>query len=397
MRRATRTAPAATTGGPDDQPRAEVSSLGRTSAGRRTNLGLLGGLLLALGTGGLAFGVGTGWARWAAGAHAAAGLALLLLGPWKSVIVRRALARRPPRRGRIVGLGLAGLVAVALATGFGHSTGLLRSLGPVTAMQVHVGAALATLPLALWHVLGRPQRPHRTDLGRRGLLRAGALAGAAGLAWAAAEGLERLAGLPGGRRRFTGSYAAGSMDPAAMPVTQWLDDPVPELEAGRWRLRVRAGGRVRDWSYGELAAFSDRLRATVDCTGGWYAEQDWEGAWLDRLLPEGVSPDRLLPPPRGPGERGPVDRVPVDREAPAGGRGSVVVTSTTGYRRRFPVSQRRRLLVATRVGGRPLAPGHGFPARIVAPGRRGFWWVKWVDQIEVSADPPWWQPPFPLT
>jgi hypothetical protein len=209
MRRATRTAPAATTGGPDDQPRAEVSSLGRTSAGRRTNLGLLGGLLLALGTGGLAFGVGTGWARWVAGAHAAAGLALLLLGPWKSVIVRRALARRPPRRGRIVGLGLAGLVVVALATGFGHSTGLLRSLGPVTAMQVHVVAALATLPLALWHVLGRPQRPHRTDLGRRGLLRAGALAGAAGRrprAWSASPACR----------------AAAAASPARTPPAPWI-------------------------------------------------------------------------------------------------------------------------------------------------------------------------------
>jgi DMSO/TMAO reductase YedYZ molybdopterin-dependent catalytic subunit len=312
--------------------------------------------------------VGTGWGRWVAGAHAAAGLALLLLGPWKSVIVRRALVRRPPRRGRAVGIGLAVLVAVALVTGFGHSTGLLRTLGPVTAMQVHVGAALATLPLALWHLLARPQRPHRTDFGRRGLLRAGALAGTAGLAWAAAEGLERAAGLPGGRRRFTGSYASGSMDPAAMPVTQWLDDPVPVLEAARWRLRVSAGGRVRDWSYAELAAFSDRLRATIDCTGGWYAEQEWEGAWLDRLLPDG-----------------------------AGGRESVVVTSTTGYGRRFPLGEGRRLLVATRVGGRPLAPGHGFPARLVAPGRRGFWWVKWVDRIEVGTGPPWWQPPFPLT
>ncbi len=160
-----------------------------------------------------------------------------------------------------------------------------------------------------------------------------------------------------------------------MPVTQWLDDPVPELEADGWRLRVQAGGQERDWSYAELAAFSDRLRATIDCTGGWYAEQDWEGAWLDRLLPA-----------EGSGEAG-----------AAAGRGSVLVTSTTGYGRRFPLAERRHLLVATRVGGQPLAPGHGFPARIVAPGRRGFWWVKWVDRIEVGADPPWWQPPFPLT
>ncbi|HEX8862993.1 MAG TPA: molybdopterin-dependent oxidoreductase, partial [Actinomycetes bacterium] len=264
---------------------------------------------------------------------------------------------------------LAALLLVALLSGFAHSSGLLRQLGPVSAMQLHVGAALAAVPLALWHLLARPQRPHRTDASRRVLLRAGALAGAAGLAWAATEGLQRLARLPGRGRRFTGSFAAGSGDPAAMPVTQWLDDPVPQVDPAGWRLRVSAGGRVREWSYAELAAFGDRLRATIDCTGGWYAEQEWEGAWLDRLLPEGA----------------------------AAGRGSLAVGSATGYTRRFPLDERRRLLLATRAGGRPLAPGHGFPARIVAPGRRGFWWVKWVDRIEVADPPPWWQPPFPLT
>jgi DMSO/TMAO reductase YedYZ molybdopterin-dependent catalytic subunit len=342
-------------------------------AGRRTNLALLGGLLLAFGTGALAFGVGSGWARWVLGAHAAAGAALLLLSPWKSSIASRALARRPRRRASGAGIGLAVLIAVALVTGFGHSTGLLRSLGPVSAMQVHVGAALACLPLAIWHVVARPQRPRHADLGRRGLLRAGALAGAATLGWVATEAVERVAGLPGARRRFTGSYAAGSMDPASMPVTQWLDDPVPSVDAGGWRLRVRAGGEVRDWSYQELDAFSDRLRATIDCTGGWYAEQEWQGVWLDRLLP------------------GPA--------ATAGARqqGSVVVTSLTGYQRRFPSRERGRLLVATRVGGRPLADGHGFPARIVAPRRRGFWWVKWVREVELEGGPWWWQPPFPLT
>jgi DMSO/TMAO reductase YedYZ molybdopterin-dependent catalytic subunit len=55
------------------------------------------------------------------------------------------------------------------------------------------------------------------------------------------------------------------------------------------------------------------------------------------------------------------------------------------------------LLVATAVGGRPLAQGHGFPVRLVAPGRRGFWWVKWVVEIRLESTPWWWQPPFPVT
>jgi DMSO/TMAO reductase YedYZ molybdopterin-dependent catalytic subunit len=174
----------------------------------------------------------------------------------------------------------------------------------------------------------------------------------------------RLAGLPGARRRFTGSYRE---DPAAMPVTQWLDDDVQALDQASWRLRVGSGGTVREWTWQELDAFGDRVRATLDCTGGWYAVQDWHGARLDRLLP-------ALP-----------------------ASGSVVVTSVTGYGRRFPVEEARRLLVATRAGGRALRPGHGFPARLVAPGRRGFHWVKWVERIEVRTSPPWLQPPFPLT
>ena len=54
------------------------------------------------------------------------------------------------------------------------------------------------------------------------------------------------------------------------------------------------------------------------------------------------------------------------------------------------------LIIATRCGGYPLDPGHGFPARLVAPGRRGYWWVKWVVAIDVDDLPYWWQSPFPL-
>jgi DMSO/TMAO reductase YedYZ molybdopterin-dependent catalytic subunit len=36
-------------------------------------------------------------------------------------------------------------------------------------------------------------------------------------------------------------------------------------------------------------------------------------------------------------------------------------------------------------------------ARLVAPGRRGYWWVKWVTAVEPSSVPAWLQSPFPLT
>jgi hypothetical protein len=340
-------------------------------AGRRTNLALLGLLAGALGSGVLAYALGTGWARWAVVAHGVLGLGILLLAPWKSVIARRSLRRRRP--GSWASVAFTFLVAVAILFGVLHATGLAVHLGPVSAMQVHVGAALLAVPLAVWHVVARRVRFRRTDLTRRNLVRAGAVAGGAGLLYGTAEGLVWLASLPGARRRFTGSYETGSLDPAAMPVTQWLNDAVPRVDPASWRLAVAAGEgtgltpEAREWTYDELSSFEDRVRATIDCTGGWFAEQDWEGVLLSRLLPD------------------------------IGDARSVFVRSVTGYPRRFPASDVPGLLLATRVAGRALDPGHGFPARIVAPGRRGFWWVKWVDRIELSTVPWWWQPPFPVS
>jgi len=337
----------------------------RLSAGRRTNLALLLLLALALASGGLAFAIGSRLVRWIVIAHGLAGLAILLLVPWKSAIAGRGLRRS--RRGSWASIAFSVLVAVAILSGIGHATGILGSAGGVTAMQLHVGAALASIPLAVWHVAARRVRPRRTDLSRRVMLRTGVLLGGSALAYGALEGLVAVTSLPGGARRSTGSYERGSFRPGEMPVTQWLNDHVPEIDAESWELTVRSASGERAWSYQELAAFEDRVRATLDCTGGWYAEQDWDGVFLWRLLP-GFDEAR-----------------------------SLGIGSATGYGRRFPLADSANLLLATRVGGAPLSAGHGFPGRIVAPGGRGFWWVKWVDAVEVSVTPWWWQSPFPLT
>ncbi|MGH2694696.1 MAG: molybdopterin-dependent oxidoreductase, partial [Actinomycetota bacterium] len=325
-------------------------------AGRRTNLALLVLLALALATGIGAYAIGTAWVRWILVAHGVVAIAIIALGPWKSVIARRGLRRHRP--GRAASVVFSVTIVVALLTGFSHSTGVLRSLGPVTAMQVHVGAAIVAIPLALWHIVARRVRFHHTDLARRQMLRAGALLGGAGVSYALLE----LAPLPGRDRRVTGSHEEGSFDQDLMPVTQWFDDSVPQLDLTEWRLRVGD----RSFGYDELAAYSDEVEAVIDCTGGWWARQRWEGVRLARLLPS------------------------LDSR-------SIAVVSVTGYGRLFPARDIDDLLVATRIGGERLTAGHGFPARLVAPGRRGFWWVKWIDEIRAE-DRPWWlQSPFPLT
>lgn len=334
----------------------------RLRAGRGTNLALLVLLIGAFVTGGIAFAVGGAWAFRALAAHGAVALALVLLAPWKSVISARGLRRARP--GTEASVLLAVLIVLTVASGVAHAVGLWTG---GLAMQVHVGAALLSIPLAIWHVAARPVRPRPSDLSRRSLLRAGAVAGGGVVAFGVIEGVVRAAGLPGSERRATGSYERGSFDPAAMPVTQWLDDRPPEVDPAERRLIVRTSGGESNLSYDELATFSDRMRATVDCTGGWFATQDWTGVRLDRLL--GADDDVR----------------------------SFVVVSATGYGRRFPIADASSMLLATRAGERALSVGHGFPARLVAPGRRGFWWVKWVERIETSGTPWWWQSPFPLT
>ena len=140
-------------------------------------------------------------------------------------------------------------------------------------------------------------------------------------------------------------------------MTSWVaDDPDP-VDADGWRLSV--GGAVADpleLSYAELAA-DDERRALLDCTSGWYSEHDWQGVSVDSLL-EAVEP--------------------------ADDAAWVSFRSVTGYRWSLPVEEARGALLATAVDGEQLSHGHGFPLRLVAPGRRGFQWVKWVESVRVT-------------
>jgi DMSO/TMAO reductase YedYZ molybdopterin-dependent catalytic subunit len=181
------------------------------------------------------------------------------------------------------------------------------------------------------------------------------------VAWQVQRPVQRALDLPGADRRFTGSYYAGSFTGNDFPSTSWVaDDPRP-LAADH---RVAVTGRVRRALSVSAAALAhdDTLTATLDCTGGFYSTQHWHGTRLSRLLEQaGVEPDAR----------------------------HVRVISCTGYRWSFSLSDAGALLLATHVGDDPLTHGHGAPCRLVAPGRRGFQWVKWVERIEVheNADP----------
>jgi hypothetical protein len=347
------------------EPRSTRSPLQRLlrPPGRQTNQALLIVLLFAFGTGVATVAIGSPDGAWVAIGHGICGMAVVLLIPWKSRVVRGGLRRA--RLSRWLSLLLAALALLTLVAGLGYATGLMRSIAGQPGLWVHIAVALALVPLLVWHVWARGIRPHRTDLSRRTLLRAGVVAvGAVGL-YAASEAAIRVLGLPGARRRFTGSYEAASFRPEAMPVTSWLLDAVPSVNPDRWRLTIKDRQGPRELTLAQLTAYDTEVRATLDCTSGWYSQQDWTGVPLGALLR------------RGPGAQ------------------SVYVHSISGYWVRFPIHDLDVLLLATQVGGAPLSADHGFPVRLVAPGRRGYWWVKWVDRVEVQTTPSWWQPPFP--
>ena len=250
------------------------------------------------------------------------------------------------------------MVIGTLVSGFALVTGVLDTVGPLSTMQVHVGLGVGALLATLVHLWQRPTAHRSIDLDRRNLLRSGGLLAGAGAFWLLVETSLDLTGLPGGSRRFTGSHQIA--DPRAIPATQWLNDEVQHINAGDHMVEIVGNS----WSIADLDG-ADEVRATLDCTGGWYTTQTWSGTRLDRTL---------------------------DTDSGQ----SLVVRSTTGYWRRFPIEHATSLWLATRLAGEILPDGNGGPVRLVVPGRRGYWWVKWVSSIEVDDRPPWWQPPLPV-
>jgi DMSO/TMAO reductase YedYZ molybdopterin-dependent catalytic subunit len=325
--------------------------------GRWANLALVVLVPAAALSGVALFLVGSGPVWLVAALHAGLGLGPLALVPWKRPVVQRGLRRLRP--GRTESLVLGWVLLAALLSGLLHLAGLTAQTFAVTTMQIHVTAGALAAALTVVHAVQRPVRLRRPDWGRRALLRTGGVvAVSAGLGVTALLTGDALA--RAGERRSTGSFR---VDDDQVPVTQWFLDTVPAVEQQAWHLALVSPLGEQQLTVADLTG-RDEVTAALDCTGGWWTEVPWAGTRLTRLLP-GV--DRGL---------------------------SVVVTSSTGYARRLPLTD--DLLLATSMAGSPLTVGHGAPVRLVVPGRRGYHWVKWVERVDLVAGPWWVEPPLPL-
>ena len=294
--------------------------------------------------------------------HRALGLGIVALLGWKLARVRRRLTD-PNLWRRSTALSVLTLVAAlgALATGVVWVFGLDVRVSHWMLLSVHVGFGLVLLPLVAAHASTRFRLPRRVDFERRRTaVRYTVLLAAGAATYRLQQAVNGALDTAGADRRFTGSQPREGAGNGAFPITSWVaDDPDP-IDRDEYRLAV--DGLVSapvELTAAELAA-GHETEALLDCTSGWYTVQKWGGIRVGDLL----------------GAAGELD----DDAA------YVRFTSVTGYRWSLPIEEAEDALLATHVGGERLSHGHGAPARLVAPDRRGFQWVKWVTRVEVRAE-----------
>jgi DMSO/TMAO reductase YedYZ molybdopterin-dependent catalytic subunit len=346
--------------------------LGYAPPPRAVDWSILACVLFAIGSGLYSFTVGRpdgfGWLFvWT---HRVVGITLIALLAFKLARVRRRLLD-PNQWQRSTALSVAtGLVALAtLASGIAWGVVGLVWIGPWTLLAVHVGLGLSLVPLLVAHMSTRFRLPRKRDIAeRRTALKYAGLLAAGGLVARIGDGLARAADAPGSDRRFSGSKPTEGSGNDSFPVTMWVaDDPAP-IEPDAYALSVEGLLETPlEIGYDELVESGPETaeKALLDCTSGWYTVQEWGGVRVGEML---------------------------DAAGVRDGATHVRFVSVTGYRWSLPIEEARTALLATHVGGEPLTHGHGAPARLVAPGRRGFQWVKWVERIEIRerGDPAQW-------
>ena len=309
------------------------------------------------------------WVLWL---HGIGAYALVLLLFWKGNIILDALRRKKTWTWqRLVFLLTTFLLLLTLTLGLIWTFNGPHYFLNISYVSWHIYVAVPLMALMLWHswqmrfIFRVPQ-----SLDRRQFLRAAAFTLAGLFIWRTTNRAKRWLDVPGAWRRFTGSYERGSFS-GRFPSVSWIADSPPPLAEGAWQLTITgAVTRPLSFTYAQLRALPTQTQtATLDCTGGWYTEQEWQGISLADLLEQAGVQDSA---------------------------DSITVRAVSGYARRFTLAEARRYLLAWGVAGEPLSHGHGFPLRLVASDKRGVEWVKWITQLHVNTTGKHWQSPLPL-
>jgi DMSO/TMAO reductase YedYZ molybdopterin-dependent catalytic subunit len=151
--------------------------------------------------------------------------------------------------------------------------------------------------------------------------------------------------------------------PQGVPVNRTAEEAgVLDLAtASSWALIVRGGGSTLAFTREQLLGQGQTAsRLPIACVEGWSTVADWRGVRLLELVAATGQPHRGV------------------RLTSLQPRGNYRVTEMGPEFVDDPTT-----LGALELNGEPLSLDHGYPARIIAPGRPGVLQTKWLTQIEV--------------
>jgi DMSO/TMAO reductase YedYZ molybdopterin-dependent catalytic subunit len=154
--------------------------------------------------------------------------------------------------------------------------------------------------------------------------------------------------------------------PQALPVNRTAAQAgvTRAVLSPEWRLRVAGPSRTLDFSLAQLRALPQATaRLPIACVEGWSTTADWTGVRLRDLLDAAGIPQGST--------------LRLDSVQKRGGSRSTTMPPEYA---RDPLT-----LVALRVNGETLDLDHGYPARIIAPGRPGSLQTKWLRMITVES------------
>ena len=155
----------------------------------------------------------------------------------------------------------------------------------------------------------------------------------------------------------TESNTGASSVASDFPVTWSVDQPT-NVDPKGYRLSVDGDvSHPLQLTLDQLYSMSSVSETqTIYCPGEWSALVAWEGIPLSRLLSLAGTPSTF---------------------------NHLTVESVTGYSMDFSQNDVAvsGTMIALKAGSAPLKVEHGYPARLVLPGKPGYEWVKYVAKI----------------
>lgn len=129
-----------------------------------------------------------------------------------------------------------------------------------------------------------------------------------------------------------------------------------------WMLQVTSGDTTRAFTAVDLEELPQRtVMLPIACVEGWTVDASWTGVRLRDLLATVDAPEDST-----------------IRLRSMQQRGAFRATTMPPQYVRDPLT-----LIALRLNGERLDVDHGYPARVIAPGRPGVLQTKWLSSIEV--------------